>query len=801
MYSLKDAIVHHRPAIELSRLISRSWMHRLRVIFAAIAMIAGLATVALTAVGPNPLMPVALGITLIATASWMVQLLVFSYHNYFYFFGVGSVVGIDRSPVSGCTYEVAKALTYSSEDIARGFAESPLGSAVLLRSGLTPSAIEAYLNGPRTMLRADQVPVDGTNIVTLITVGTFILQNDAAFKKTLGTAGVQTEHFFGALKWVVLAHHNHKRTERWWSKDMLSQAQGIGRSWTYGHTYHVEQYTKSIYSSAVFANLTGNFDFADRYVAELEESLARSQSANALLIGAPGVGKMDIVIALANKIKRGEALASIIDQTFAVLDTDALFAQHPDKAGFESAFIQLMNECVGAGNITLVIEHLGNFIREAAAENVFIPELMDAYLAHPQFHVIALDTPDSFHSTLARSGGLVRRFEEILIEEPGQESTIFLLQSIAPHHERNGVFTYPALEAVAVGADRYLVDGVMPDKAVALLTDMAMRQSPSGCYTANDVYALIAEKTGMPVGPVSESERDTLLNLEATLHARVIGQDAALTAIARTMRRARAGILNSERPLGSFLFLGPTGVGKTETAKALAFVFFGDEEKMTRLDMSEFSTNDRVGHLIGNNDEMGILPNLLQEHPYTVLLLDEFEKADRAIHDIFLQVLDEGMFTSGTGNRINARNTIIIATSNAGSKLIINAIEEGKDLATETRTIIDHIIDEGLFRPELINRFDSTIIFEPLSRGQQQSVAGLMLQGLQSRIEDQGYRLEITPALLTALVQKGYDPIFGARPMQRVIQDVVEEAVAQKIIAGTVNKGDLITLDTGDVAL
>ncbi len=801
MYTVHEAINYHRPAVALAKLISRSWMHRLRMLSAAVAMIFGLATVALTAVGGSALMPIALGITLIATAAWMKQLLLFSYHNYFYFFGVGNIVGIDKTPLRGTTYEVAEALLSNTSDVASGFANSSLGRSVLLRSGLSNEAIETYLAGPRVALMTSQIPVDGTNIVTLITVGTFVLQNDAAFGKMLGSAGVQVEHFIGALKWVVLAHHNHKRTERWWSSDMLSQAKGIGRSFTFGHTYHVDQYTKSIYTSAVFANLTQSFTFADRYVTELEEALARSQSANALLIGAAGVGKMDIVIALSDKIKRGEAIASVIDQTFVVLDTDALFAKHPDKASFEGVFIRLLNECVGAGNITLVVENIGNFIREAAAENIFIPELIDPYLAHPQFHLIALDTPDSFHTTLNRSGGFVRRFEEILIEEPGQESTIFLLESIAPHHEQNGVFTYPALEAIAVGADRYLVDGVMPDKAVSLLSDLAGRPAQTGLYVASDVYTLIAEKTGMPVGPVTAAERDTLLNLEATLHARVIGQDAALAAIARTMRRARAGIVNSERPLGSFLFLGPTGVGKTETAKALAYVFFGDEEKMLRLDMSEYSTEDRVGHLIGNNEEPGVLPTLLQEHPYTVLLLDEFEKADRAVHDLFLQILDEGMFTSGVGQRVNARNTIIIATSNAGSKLIIDTLEAGKDLVAETRTIVDHIIDEGLFRPELINRFDSTIIFEPLSQSQQHSVAGLMLKGLQERIEDQGYRLAVTPTLLQALVVKGYDPIFGARPMQRVIQDVIEEAVAKKIIAGTIQKGDLITLDVGDVTL
>ena len=199
MYTLEDAIRYHRPALELARLIPRAWMHRLRILFAAIAMIAGLACVALTAVGGNPLMPVTLGITLIATGLWIGQLLIFSFHNYYFYFGIGSIVGIDKEPVKGATYEVAEALTYISTDVARGFANSKLGRSVLLRSGLPTEAIEAYLTNPRTALTTAQVPVDGTHIVTLITVGTFILQNDTAFGKLLASSGVQAEHFLGAL--------------------------------------------------------------------------------------------------------------------------------------------------------------------------------------------------------------------------------------------------------------------------------------------------------------------------------------------------------------------------------------------------------------------------------------------------------------------------------------------------------------------------------------------------------------------------------------------------------------------------
>jgi ATP-dependent Clp protease ATP-binding subunit ClpC len=803
MYSLFHALDQHRPAIFLAKIISRSWQHRIRTLCAVITLVGGLGSIALLSIPTSYelFFPYIFGVTLIAMALWIEQLLVYCFHNQYYFFGLNGVIGLDAVKTTGCTYEVAESIIGYEKDIALGFVNSKIGSTILLRSGLTPEQINNYVQSDRTSITARELIIEEKTICSLSTIGQYLLRFDPAWKRMLSEAGIQEKEFLGALYWVVQAHHQQKRSERWWSKDQLSQTQGIGRTWTYGHTYHLEQYTKSLYAAAIFSGLTPNTLFTNTYTDKLEEVLARSQSANALIIGRPGVGKMDVVIALQRRIRLGQAKAAILDQSFVVLDTDALFATCSDKSTFEETFLLLLNEAVGAGNINLVINNTGTFIREAEALNVFIPELIDPYLALTNFHIIALDTPDNFHHILAKHSGFTRRFVELLIEEPGQESTIHLLTSIAVQNEQQGMFTYPTLEAIAIGADRYLVNGIMPDKAIALLSDLAMRPAEGGTYTPEQVYSLIASKTGMPVGPVSSAERDALLNLESTLHSRVIGQDAALSAIAKAMRRSRAGIVSGERPIGSFLFLGPTGVGKTETAKALAFIFFGNETSMIRLDMSEYAAADRVGHLIGNEAEPGILPSLLQEHPYTVLLLDEFEKADRSVHDIFLQILDEGMFTSGSGSRVNARNTIIIATSNAGSQRIIEAVQSGIVLADITRELIDHIISEGIYRPELINRFDSTILFEPLSKNQQREVAKLMLTGLAERIEEQGYHVTVTPALLELLVERGYDPIFGARPMQRAIQDIVEEALAQKIISGVVQKGDTIHLDVSDVSL
>jgi ATP-dependent Clp protease ATP-binding subunit ClpC len=485
-----------------------------------------------------------------------------------------------------------------------------------------------------------------------------------------------------------------------------------------------------------------------------------------------------------------------------VLDTNRLFAVHRDKQALELTILQMFDEAAEAGNIIIVIENLSTFIREAEAMGVFIPELIDKYLPLSQLQVIATDTPGAYHMYIETLGAFTRRFSEILIDAPDLTATTRVLQNIALQNEMRyqTLFTYTALHTITTSADRYIVEGEMPDKAIELLVEVAVKakQSNIGIITEDFVYKTVSDKTGIPTGPIQNNERDLLLHLEDRLHQQVIGQQKALDAIARTMRRARAGIQSSEKPIGSFLFLGPTGVGKTETAKALAKIFFGGEEKMQRIDMSEFSGDDALERLIGNGEGAGVLPNMLREHPYCVLLLDEFEKATQPVHDLFLQILDEGIFTDSRGTKVNARNTIIIATSNAGSQLILRTVQQRKELATLAQEIIDHIVKEGIYRPELINRFDSTIIFEPLTIEQQTEVASLMFGGLYKRVKERGYDISMNEELLNILVEKGYSPEFGARPMQRVLQDVIEEKIAQKIISGTVRKGDNISLTKED---
>jgi len=807
MYTLYDDIQRFSPAVSLAGMVSRDALHRIRwggvVLLLGGALVAGGLYFLPELLAPYTMFRnIAAGVSLLGLAIWLDSMLATAYHNSYYFKGMQSVLGLEDAPARGATYDVAEVILKNSDDIGQAFVDSAIGQAVLIRSGLGMDTIESYRNSNRQVISASMVTLPDQEIFSLIGLGKSIVANDAAFAAMLRQAGVQEQTFIGALRWIVGTQHQSKRLARWWSRDNLSQTASLGRELSLGTAYTLQRFARDIRTTTVFSTLTRDSAFAAEKITEIEQTLARAKASNVLLIGESGVGKTDLLMEVARRMRTGQSLASLTSQHVIVLDTNRLFALHADKQSLEQTIMTMFSEAAQAGPVIVVIENLSTVIKEAQAIGVFLPELLDEYLALPYIHIIGTDTPHSYHTDLEPLGGFTRRFAEIMIEAPDHSATTRVLQNLAFTQEakHNILFTYSALETIAVAAERHIVEGVMPDKAVALLLDVASAAATSGTAYITDefVHQIVSQKTGIPTGPIKADERDQLLHLEDTMHTLVVGQDQAITAIAKTLRRARTGIQAIDKPIGSFLFLGPTGVGKTETAKALATVFFGGEHNLQRLDMSEYSGQQALTQLIGTGDQAGILPALLREHPYSVVLLDEFEKASQAVHDVFLQILDEGVFTDGRGHQINARNTILIATSNAGSRLILETVQSRQQLGHLNQNIIDHIIADGLFRPELLNRFDSTIIFEPLTISEQGQVANLMLKALYERIAERGYQLNVGADLLTLLVEKGYHPEFGARPMQRVIQDMIEEKVATKIISGSVQKGDTINLTTAD---
>lgn len=799
--NLAEAVKVHTGALKFERSLSqskRSTIRSLLLFVSVIAVFYGLAAMILSL----PYGQQSVGIAFMAGSGWAVFSLFEAYFNTYYYYGLNSLIGLDARKVTGCSYEVAQAIESNLADITAAFLVAPLGREVLLRVGIKPEEVDTYLESVRSPLPAHSIELEPYLIIRIERLGLLILQRDPTFSTFLRDRAVNEDQLMGALRWVGNRVRAYKRQTRWWSKDNLSKKQSLGREWAYGETYHLKRFSKDIRTSAVFSTISQNSAYAKEKIEEIEATLARDLAANVMLIGEAGVGKIDLLMEVSRRMASGEALQSISNQHMVVLDTTRIFSMYDKKQEIEETILGLFSEAQAAGNIIIVIENISVFMREASSIDIHLPDILDRFLASNELHVIITDTPGAYHAHLEPQRGFTRRFQEILVDTPSIESTVRILTSLADKHEQasQALFTFQALNAIAISAERYIVNGVMPDKAVQLMADVYAESVAKhiSLITEDNVYKIVSDKTGIPAGPIQESEKEILLNLEDVLHKKIIGQNNAISAIARTMRRARAGIQASDRPIGSFLFLGPTGVGKTETAKALASVFFGDESAMNRLDMSEYGDVDAMDRLLGDTDRPGELPSLLQEKPYCVLLLDEFEKASENVHDLFLQILDEGFFNDGRGNTINARNAIIIATSNAGSALIMKTMSHRKSISILNSEIIEHIINAGILKPELINRFDSTIIFEPLEEHEQASVAQLMLNDLKRRVHEQGYRLQVTDRLLQALIEKGYSREFGARPMRRLLQDLVEEKVAEKIISGDLPKGGSVTLDISD---
>jgi len=686
-------------------------------------------------------------------------------------------------------------------DVTRGLLGSPLGSRLFLRLGISARQRKDFLSSRQAITPSTSFSVETTKVpVSFKEYVRAVYKHDSALEAFLRERGIEEKTAGGAANWIERQEDEARIRERWWGRDRLARHEGIGKDWAYGRAFQLEKFSQDILVSAKFNETIS--DYHSREVSELEAILAREEEANALVIGSDSSGTLEVVRELAKKIKKGDTLAPLKGKRIRVLSAGVLIATLSTREIFEREVLKIFNEAVKAGNLILVIENFASFLKSADVLGTDVMNLIDPFLASPAMQVIAITDPENFHRVLETDTRIAQRFEKIQIAEGEAETILRLLEDRAQIHEveEHVFFTYQTIETIRDSAERYFPSGVMPDKAIDLLVEIVSRaaQKKKPLIERSDILELVSSKTGIPAGKVEEPEKNKLLNLETILHKRIIGQDEAVRSISNAMRRARSGVGNPHRPMGSFLFLGPTGVGKTETTKALASAFFGEESAMVRLDMSEFSSADALAKLTGSFElgKPGVLVSALRDKPYGVLLLDEFEKTTSEVHDLFLQILDEGVFSDMSGRKVNVRNMIIIATSNAGSDLLWRLSHEGKNIVAEKPMIINQIINEKIFRPELLNRFDGVILFHPLGKQHLEKIARLLLDKLANRLLLQGLQLVITPDLLDFLVEKGTDPKFGARPLNRAIQEHVEQYIARKLIAGELKAGDKVVIDT-----
>ncbi|MFI6791612.1 ATP-dependent Clp protease ATP-binding subunit [Nonomuraea sp. NPDC050383] len=592
------------------------------------------------------------------------------------------------------------------------------------------------------------------------------------------------------------------------------------------------------------------------------EVLSRRTKNNPALIGEPGVGKTALVEGIAQRIVNGDVPDPLKDRRVVALDLTGMVAGTKYRGEFEERVKKVVDEVRAQADRTIVfIDEMHTLVGAGSAEGgMDAANILKPALARGELHVIAATTIDEYRKNVEKDAALERRFQPILVPEPTVEETIEILRGLRDayeaHHQAR--ITDEALHAAAILSDRYIPDRFLPDKAIDLMDQAAARvrlrartpgtdvrdleerldalrrdkdqavaaedfdrakelssemgklrpelerarqvRDEAPQVMAEDVAEIVSRRTGIPVRQLTEQERERLMRLEEHLHLRVVGQDEAVVAIAEAVRRSRAGLSDPHRPIGSFLFLGPTGVGKTELARALAAALFGGEDHMVRLDMSEYQERHTVSRLVGappgyvGYEEAGQLTEAVRRRPHGVLLLDEIEKAHPDVTNILLQMLDDGRLTDGQGRTVDFTNTIVIMTSNIGAQLILDS---GDDPALIGSALEERLMDllRHSMRPELLNRIDETIIFKRLDREELRQIVELLLERTRQRLRGQDIDLQVSTAAVDWLAERGHQPEFGARPLRRTIQRELDNRLSAMLLTGEVAEGGRVMVD------
>ncbi|BAC89483.1 ATP-dependent Clp protease ATP-binding subunit [Gloeobacter violaceus] len=549
--------------------------------------------------------------------------------------------------------------------------------------------------------------------------------------------------------------------------------------------------------------------------------LGRRTKNNPVLIGEPGVGKTAIAEGLAVRIAEGDVPEMLFDRRIVSLDMGQVLAGTQMRGEFEERLKGVMQEVIASkGQIVLFIDELHTLVGAGASEGgMDAANLLKPALARGELQCIGATTLDEYRKHIERDAALERRFQPVTVGEPSVDEAIAILQGLKVRYEEHHKLRYTdaALEAAVRLSDRYIADRFLPDKAIDLIDEagsmirvkLARGAELPAIVDSEAIAQVLSEWTNIPVGKLTGEEATSLVHLEARLHERIIGQHPAVSAVARAVRRARAGMKSPERPQASFIFAGPTGVGKTELAKALAATVFGSEDAMIRLDMSEFMESYTVSKLIGSPpgyvgyDEGGQLTEAVRRRPYTVILLDEIEKAHPDVFNILLQLLDDGRLTDAKGRTVSFKNALIIMTSNLGSRVIERG---GGGLGFNTTgsagerryvAIRDRVQEElkQVFRPEFLNRLDEVIVFQPLDREELGQVARLLLNESLERVRELGIELEASPAFIDKVIAEGYSPAWGARPLRRAVQRLLEDSVADAVLLGRLVSGERYLVD------
>ena len=549
----------------------------------------------------------------------------------------------------------------------------------------------------------------------------------------------------------------------------------------------------------------------DLEIARVIEILGRRKKNNPILIGEPGVGKSAIVEGIAQRIAGGSISPALAKKRLISLDIASVVAGTKYRGDFEKRLKAIIKEASTNPDIILFIDEFHTIVGAGGAQgSLDAANMLKPALARGELQCIGATTMDEFAKLVEKDGALDRRFQKIVVEPTDIPQTISILNNTKTHYEdfHNVTYTEEAIDACARLTDRYVTDKFLPDKAIDAMDEagsmirlnLTKDKRTGNAVDAEDIATVVSKMTGIPVNKVAETEGNRILKMKERLQSRLIGQDAAIDKVVRAIQRNRAGLKDPSRPIGTFLFFGPTGVGKTQLAKCLAEYLFDSEENMARIDMSEYTEKFTVSRLIGappgyvGYEEGGQLSERVRRKPYCVVLLDEIEKAHPDIFNLLLQVLDDGHLTDSNGRVVNFKNTIIIMTSNVGSRELeeygsgVGFATAGKNVTQNRQSVLEKAIKKS-FPPEFINRVDEQVFFNTLTRDDIEQIIDIELKDLRERTAEAGYKLTITPSAKKFIADAGYDPAFGARPLKRAVMRYVEDPVSEFIISDRILQG------------
>ncbi len=625
-----------------------------------------------------------------------------------------------------------------------------------------------------------------------------------SLKTLLDTADISIDDLREILRCEGFHFYVLKKMHEFSAKSLVRTLGGVGREWVMGYTNDLDRLTTDLTEHIL--SKRRNAVIHTRHLTEMIQALRGTTHNNMLILGRAGTGKRTMIENLAYALHKDEMANGLPYTRVLVLKTALLLSGVANRDRF---LLGALEHADKAGRFVLVIEDLPLLLKAA---DPALKEVLLRFLQAKNINLIGISDTQDYHTIIKSESLIDNLFDKVYLDDADDQETMQVLLELYFRLERKRKvrITYKALKSIVEYSLRYIGKGGMPGKAVAVLNDAVIAANNSGSKLIGDdhIRQVVSRRANMDIRQLSQSERDRLLHLEDALHKNIVGQQDAIHVLVSALKRAKLEISSGKRPLGTFLFLGPTGVGKTETAKTLAAEYFGSEQSLVRIDLNEYSTQESVTQLIGGRTSTngafteGFLMQKIQDRPFSLILLDEIEKAHPHVLNVFLQILDEGSLIDGRGVKTDFRNTIIIATSNAGGLYIRDLLKADPTMDRHLLKagLTDHIMKERLFSPEFFNRFDEVIMFCPLRDEEVTRLAITMLDHVISDFhQKKGIRIKLDRAVLEEVVKRGYSLEFGAREMRRKIMETIENHVADTMLKRNVKRGDEIQIRGEDL--